>query len=213
MNIFGVVAERVNNYRCSKLLLIRNEPLGLYLFYWWWKLHVMVTDVAMESRVVYCWAMGISFSPSMAGRGASTVSTPSLLRDDLILSGFVPLGSMNSRLYSRYTDLLSVFSSCLAWTRSLLSTVFTTISSGWYWLTSNRNFSSLLSPSSWISGELKPSSQVRTSPFCAPPSVVVVLWLCSLWKNLILWSWVRTGIEPFPPPSSSSQHRTVLGCC
>jgi hypothetical protein len=37
-----------------------------------------------------------------------------LLRDDLMLSGFVPLGSMNSRLYSRYTDLLSVFSSCLA---------------------------------------------------------------------------------------------------
>jgi hypothetical protein len=48
-----------------------------------------------------------------------------------------------------------------------LSTVLTTISSGWYWLTSNRSFRSLLLPSSWISGELNPSSQVRTSPFCA----------------------------------------------
>jgi hypothetical protein len=81
---------------------------------------MMVTPVMqqwciMESRLVtYCWVIGISFSPSIAGRGASTVSTPSLLRDDLMLSGFVPLGSMNSRLYSRYTDLLSVFSSCLA---------------------------------------------------------------------------------------------------
>lgn len=69
----------------------------------------------MESDVLlYWWAIGISFSPSIAGKGASTVSTPSLLREDLMLSGFVPLGSMNSRLYSRYTDLLSVFSSCLA---------------------------------------------------------------------------------------------------
>lgn len=49
----------------------------------------------------YCWAMGISFSPSMAGRGASTVNTPSLLRDDLMLSGLVPFGNKNSRLYSR----------------------------------------------------------------------------------------------------------------
>ena len=116
IKIFGVVAEKVNNSICSKLVLNRNETLGLYLFYWWWRLYVMVTDVVMESWAAYCWAMGISFSPSMAGRGASTVSPPSLLRDDLILSGFVPLGSMNSRLYSRYTDLLSVFSSCLAWT-------------------------------------------------------------------------------------------------
>lgn len=114
MYIFEVVAERVNNSKCSKSVLNRNETVGLYLFYCWWKLYVTVTAVVMESRAVYCWAMGISFSPSMAGRGASTVSTPSLLRDDLMLSGFVPLGSMNSRLYSRYTDLLSVFSSCLA---------------------------------------------------------------------------------------------------
>ena len=34
------------------------------------------------------------------------------------------------------------FSSCLAWTRSLLSTVLTSISSGQYWDTSNRSFSS-----------------------------------------------------------------------
>lgn len=65
----------------------------------------------------YCCAMGISFSPDpIAGSGASTVRTPSLLSEDLILSGFTPFGSRNSRLYSLYTDLLSVFSSCLAWT-------------------------------------------------------------------------------------------------
>lgn len=52
----------------------------------------------------------------MAGRGASTVSTPSFERDDLIVSGFTPFGNKNSRLYSRYTDLLSLFSSCFAWT-------------------------------------------------------------------------------------------------
>jgi hypothetical protein len=39
-------------------------------------------------------------------------------------------------------------------TINLLSTVFTTISSGVYWLTSNLNFNTLLSPSSWINGEL-----------------------------------------------------------
>lgn len=66
---------------------------------------------------VYWCAIGISFSPvPIAGSGASTVSTPSLLSEDLILSGLVPLGSRNSRLYSLYTDLLSVFSSCFAWT-------------------------------------------------------------------------------------------------
>lgn len=37
---------------------------------------------------------------------------------------------------------------------SLLSTVFTTISSGVYCETSNRSFKTLLSPSSWINGEL-----------------------------------------------------------
>lgn len=61
--------------------------------------------------------MGINFSPApRAGSGASTVKTPSLLSDDLIVSGFVPFGNKNSRLYSLYTDLLSVFSSCFAWT-------------------------------------------------------------------------------------------------
>lgn len=66
---------------------------------------------------IYWCAIGISFSPvPIAGSGASTVSTPSLLNEDLILSGLVPLGSRNSRLYSLYTDLLSVFSSCFAWT-------------------------------------------------------------------------------------------------
>lgn len=45
--------------------------------------------------------MGIIFSGApKAGRGASTVSTPSLLNDDFIHSGFVPFGSKNSRLYS-----------------------------------------------------------------------------------------------------------------
>jgi hypothetical protein len=38
-------------------------------------------------------------------------------------------------------------------TNSLLSTVFTTISSGAYWLTSKRNFNTLLSPSSCIKGD------------------------------------------------------------
>jgi hypothetical protein len=99
-----------SNFSTNKKLKMR--PLFLPV--------MMVTPVMqqwciMESRLVaYWWVIGISFSPSIAGRGASTVSTPSLLRDDLMLSGFVPLGSMNSRLYSRYTDLLSVFSSCLA---------------------------------------------------------------------------------------------------
>jgi hypothetical protein len=51
----------------------------------------------------------------------------------------------------------------------------TTISSGWYWLTSNLSFSSLLSPSSWISGELNPSSQVRTSPFCVSVAAAVAV--------------------------------------
>lgn len=57
----------------------------------------------------------MSFSRVLiAGSGASTVSTPSLLSEDLMLSGLVPLGNRNSRLYSLYTDLLSVFSSCFA---------------------------------------------------------------------------------------------------
>lgn len=45
--------------------------------------------------------MGINFSPdAIAGNGASTVKTPSLLKDDLISSGLVPFGNRNSRLYS-----------------------------------------------------------------------------------------------------------------
>ena len=39
--------------------------------------------------------------PSKAGNGASTVSTPSVDKDDLIISGFVPFGRRNSLLYSR----------------------------------------------------------------------------------------------------------------
>lgn len=58
--------------------------------------------------------MGIIFSPAVNGSGASTVRTPSLLKDDLICSGLTPFGSKNSRLYSLYTDLVSDFSSCLA---------------------------------------------------------------------------------------------------
>lgn len=54
---------------------------------------------------------------------------------------------------------------CIAWyiqviqsltgslTNNFWSTVLTTISSGVYWLTSKRNFNTLLSPSSWIKGE------------------------------------------------------------
>lgn len=111
----------------------------------------------------YWCAMGMSFSPvPIAGSGASTVRTPSLLNEDLMLSGFVPFGNKNSRLYSLYTDLLSVFSSCFAWTNSLLSTVLTTISSGVYWETSNRSFNILLSPSSWIRGLFKPSNQAES---------------------------------------------------
>lgn len=47
--------------------------------------------------------MGIIFSPgpAIAGKGASTVKTPSLLRDERIDSGFTFLGNKNSRLYSR----------------------------------------------------------------------------------------------------------------
>lgn len=60
-------------------------------------------------------AMGINFSPAVkAGNGASTVSTPSLLSDERICSGFTPFGSKNSRLYSLYTLFVSDFSSCLA---------------------------------------------------------------------------------------------------
>lgn len=42
----------------------------------------------------------------------------------------------------------------LIFTINLLSTVFTTISSGVYCDTSNLSFKTLLSPSSWINGEL-----------------------------------------------------------
>lgn len=49
---------------------------------------------------------------------------------------------------------LSLFEVDTKLTINLLSTVFTTISSGVYWLTSNLNFNTLLSPSSWINGEL-----------------------------------------------------------
>ena len=91
-------------------------------------------------------------------------------REDLMSSGLVPCGRRNSLLYSLwhfklikwldnnlmfckiifylYTDLPPPTSSCLAWTRSLLSTVFTIISSGAYSLTSNLNFSSFEPPSS-----------------------------------------------------------------
>lgn len=50
----------------------------------------------------YLWAIGIIVSPgpAMAGRGASTVRTPSLLREERIDSGLTFLGSKNSRLYS-----------------------------------------------------------------------------------------------------------------
>lgn len=107
-------------------------------------------EVLMSERwkVIYWCAMGMSFSPMpIAGRGASTVRTPSLLNEDLMLSGLVPFGSKNSRLYSLYTILLSDFSSCFAFTNNLLSTVLTTISSGVYWETSNRSFSIFPSPS------------------------------------------------------------------
>ncbi|CAN8003618.1 unnamed protein product [Ixodes pacificus] len=98
---------------------------------------------------------------SSAGRGASIVRMPSLESDERICSGLVPLGSRNSRLYSRYTERFSDFSSCLARTWSRLSTVLTTISSGTYWETSKRSLSCLLpSSASWIRGEFMPSSHV-----------------------------------------------------
>ncbi|CAN7986520.1 unnamed protein product, partial [Ixodes hexagonus] len=101
---------------------------------------------------------------SRAGRGASIVSTPSLDSDERICSGLVPLGSRNSRLYSRYTERFSDFSSCLAWTKvwsDRLSTVLTTISSGAYWETSKRSLSCLPpSSASWIRGEFTLSSHV-----------------------------------------------------
>ncbi|CAN8027202.1 unnamed protein product [Ixodes persulcatus] len=106
---------------------------------------------------------------SSAGRGASIVRMPSLESDERICSGLVPLGSRNSRLYSRYTERFSDFSSCLARTWSRLSTVLTTISSGTYWETSKRSLSCLLpSSASWIRGEFMPSSHVLL-PVPRPP--------------------------------------------
>lgn len=72
----------------------------------------------IESRFsAHLCAMGIRVSPAVsAGRGASTVRTPSLLREERIDSGLTPLGSRNSRLYSLYTLFVSDFSSCLACT-------------------------------------------------------------------------------------------------
>lgn len=48
-------------------------------------------------------------------------------------------------------------------TNNLLSTVFTTISSGAYWLTSNLSLRHLSSPSCWINGELISSYHVFAS--------------------------------------------------
>jgi len=50
----------------------------------------------------YLCVMGMRCWPhSIPGRGASTVRTPSLESEDLIISGLEPWGSRNSRLYSR----------------------------------------------------------------------------------------------------------------
>ena len=57
---------------------------------------------------------------------------------------------MKSRIYKIFREK----SPSQNLTINLLSTVFTTISSGVYWLTSNLSFNTLLSPSSWINGEL-----------------------------------------------------------
>lgn len=84
-------------------------------------------------------------------------------------------------------------------TNNLLSTVLTTISSGSYWLTSNRSFNILLSPSSWINGELMLSTQ--PPPGVAPVSrlggnspwfEVIVFWELKI-KNdiLILKIWLK----------------------
>jgi hypothetical protein len=57
----------------------------------------------LSSHTTYLWAMGMKVSPAVmagTGSGASTVNTPSLLNDDLILSGLQPFGNKNSRLYS-----------------------------------------------------------------------------------------------------------------
>ncbi len=75
----------------------------------------------------------------------------------------------NTTSYQRSADTQKL-------TMSLLSTVLTTISSGLYWWTSKRSFRALLpsAPPSWIRGEWKPSSQVRSSDLCgasAPESL------------------------------------------
>lgn len=57
--------------------------------------------VAVVSGLIYLCAMGIMVSPAvMAGSGASTVKTPSLLSDERMDSGLTPFGKRNSRLYS-----------------------------------------------------------------------------------------------------------------
>lgn len=68
-------------------------------------------------------------------------------------------------------------------TINLLSTVFTTISSGVYWLTSNLNFNTLLSPSSWINGELMSC----TDDWGARERLLLLLEVVELqsyWKNI-----------------------------
>lgn len=56
---------------------------------------------AAATSTPYLWVMGIIVSPEViAGKGASTVSTPSLLKDERMVSGLTPFGNKNSRLYS-----------------------------------------------------------------------------------------------------------------
>lgn len=141
--------------------------------------------------MIQCFLLPLSWVNAAWGSGASTVKMPSLDNEDRICSASVPAGSRNSRLYSRKTVLPWDCSSCLActwnlkkskinaaenvsrkwwFTNNLLSTVLTTISSGEYWLTSNRSLSSfcpspwLLSSAFWIKGESRPCNQFRWLP-------------------------------------------------
>ena len=98
----------------SRCCIHYNFFFSYFLFFFFF---VFLFVCFFFSIYLYLCAIGMSFSPApSAGKGASTVSTPSLLRDDLMVSGFVPFGRRNSRLYSLYTDFVSDFSSCLAWT-------------------------------------------------------------------------------------------------
>jgi len=57
--------------------------------------------IAIAQQMINCSFYSAEvFSIALPGRGASTVKIPSLESEDRISSGFVPVGSKNSLLYS-----------------------------------------------------------------------------------------------------------------